>query len=299
MRPSPGRWKTVDEWVDRAWERKVVLLHDGAAGRVLHYAKPQAAEEVRDSSDARDDIDHDAAGTLVAAAGTLLFALASARLWSGSPLTLLGIAWLAPILLLARPGRRIEYLLHAMVLLLFLAAHWVGADNIDPLLRAWDAPGLDTSAPLWNLAAVAGVLLGAAMILAERQSRPLPDEWRNTLLVFLLAVPFAGLTFESWRLVDFLANRGAPFADVPIVKQVAMSVLWSLIGFALVLVGFAKRVRPLRIAALLLLGITLAKIFLADMKNVQAVWRILSFIALGSLLLGVSYLYHRQLVRGE
>ena len=40
-----------------------------------------------------------------------------------------------------------------------------------------------------------------------------------------------------------------------------------------------------------------AKILIVDMKDVQAVWRILSFIAVGSLLLGVSYLYHQQSMR--
>ena len=66
----------------------------------------------------------------------------------------------------------------------------------------------------------------------------------------------------------------------------------------LILSAGGKRIRPMRVAALALLGVTVAKIFVVDMKNVQAVWRILSFIALGSLLLGVSYLYHRQLLRG-
>ena len=38
---------------------------------------------------------------------------------------------------------------------------------------------------------------------------------------------------------------------------------------------------------------TLAKVFLVDMRNVLAVYRILSFVVLGAALLTGSWLYHR------
>jgi uncharacterized membrane protein len=155
-----------------------------------------------------------------------------------------------------------------------------------------------------NLALLDGVLLAGAIALELRISPPrdrkapqLDRDVQTAVYAALLLVPFAALTFESWRAVDYLANHGPVINDPAMAKQMATSVLWSIIGFASVLIGFWKRIRPLRIAALVLLGITLAKIFLVDMKDVQAVWRILSFIALGSLLLGVSYIYSRQLAR--
>ena len=80
-----------------------------------------------------------------------------------------------------------------------------------------------------------------------------------------------------------------------IVKQVSMSVLWAMIGFAGVVFGFRKDIAPIRWAALVLLGLTLVKILVIDMSEVRAIWRILSFIAAGALLLGVSFVYHRQM----
>jgi uncharacterized membrane protein len=50
----------------------------------------------------------------------------------------------------------------------------------------------------------------------------------------------------------------------------------------------------LRYAALALLGVTLLKILIIDMADVQAIWRILSFLCVGLLLLAVSYIYHKQ-----
>jgi uncharacterized membrane protein len=42
---------------------------------------------------------------------------------------------------------------------------------------------------------------------------------------------------------------------------------------------------------------TLAKVFLVDMRNVEAVYRILSFMCLGTLLIAASWLYHRYFRR--
>jgi uncharacterized membrane protein len=83
--------------------------------------------------------------------------------------------------------------------------------------------------------------------------------------------------------------------DPVMVKQMSLSVLWSIVGFAAVVIGFWKHIAPLRYAALSLLAITLVKILLIDMAEVRREWRILSFIATGALLLAVSYVYHRQL----
>ena len=43
---------------------------------------------------------------------------------------------------------------------------------------------------------------------------------------------------------------------------------------------------------------TLAKILVIDMAEVKAIWRILSFVAVGLLLLCVSFVYHRQTEAG-
>jgi uncharacterized membrane protein len=181
-----------------------------------------------------------------------------------------------------------------VILIVVITGHWFVADNVDPLLRAWTQPKLDTSLPLLNLAALAGVLIAAAILLAEWKSRSVLVTTRPEARAAVMLLLLAALTFETWRTVNLLANRGPAIDDPPMVKQMATSVLWSLCGFAAVFIGFRRNIAGLRVAALVLLAVTLAKILLIDMKDVKAVWRILSFVALGSLLLGVSYLYHQQ-----
>jgi hypothetical protein len=72
---------------------------------------------------------------------------------------------------------------------------------------------------------------------------------------------------------------------------------WGGEGAALLLAGFALRERSLRLAGLALLLSCAAKLFVYDLRELEIVYRILSFIVLGLLLLGASWIYTR--FRGE
>jgi uncharacterized membrane protein len=57
--------------------------------------------------------------------------------------------------------------------------------------------------------------------------------------------------------------------------------------------GLLRRVRSLRIIAIVLFGIAILKIFFYDLSFLETLYRIISFIGLGIILLTVSYLYQR------
>ncbi len=76
--------------------------------------------------------------------------------------------------------------------------------------------------------------------------------------------------------------------------QVGLSVLFTLYAAAALAWGFARRIPTVRYAALGLFGIVIAKVFLVDLAELQAIYRILSFLVLGLVLLGVSYVYQRR-----
>jgi uncharacterized membrane protein len=59
-------------------------------------------------------------------------------------------------------------------------------------------------------------------------------------------------------------------------------------------VGFWRRSAFLRWQALVLLAITIGKVFLWDMNQLSQGYRILSFLGLGALLLAVSFVYQRD-----
>jgi uncharacterized membrane protein len=72
------------------------------------------------------------------------------------------------------------------------------------------------------------------------------------------------------------------------------SAFFMAFGALLLSVGFWKRSAFLRWQALVLLALTIAKVFLSDISELSQGFRILSFLGLGSLLLGVSFAYQRD-----
>jgi uncharacterized membrane protein len=71
------------------------------------------------------------------------------------------------------------------------------------------------------------------------------------------------------------------------------TVAWGMEGVALLAAGLGVRERILRLEGLFLLLACILKLFLYDLRNLETIYRILSFIALGVILLGVSWIYTR------
>lgn len=75
--------------------------------------------------------------------------------------------------------------------------------------------------------------------------------------------------------------------------QVGLSVLWTLYAAATMAWGFIRSAPWVRYAALGLFGLTIAKVFVVDLAAVSTAYRIVSFLILGLVLLGVSFVYQK------
>lgn len=60
----------------------------------------------------------------------------------------------------------------------------------------------------------------------------------------------------------------------------------------LVVLGITQRNAPIRMLGIVVFGLAVLKVFLFDLPSLERIWRILSFVCLGVILIGVSYLYH-------
>jgi uncharacterized membrane protein len=227
-------------------------------------------------------------GAVLAGVGTLAFFVATGLCWGGVALTLIWIGWAGGLaaMVYVRGAERLDYLPHAAAAVFVAALRWIALDGLRPIAASWDQPG--TIAPVVNLVAFAGVLLiGLVLVVGRRLSA----DMKGLAPIGAAVLGFATLNFETLRAVDYCAGNLADFVTA---KLVALSVLWALVGLGAVLVGFARRVQSLRYAALGLLGVTLLKILFVDLAQVRPAYRILSFLAVGGLLLCVSFVYHRQ-----
>jgi uncharacterized membrane protein len=128
------------------------------------------------------------------------------------------------------------------------------------------------------------------------------------MLTYAIAVAiFSGIAISSVRyrkfataalnilaLIALTAEISDAFRSHKLVRDFAWSALWMLYGAALMILGFARSNAFLRWLALILLGLTVGKVFLYDLSTLERVYRILSFIALGILLLAISFAYQKK-----
>ena len=70
-------------------------------------------------------------------------------------------------------------------------------------------------------------------------------------------------------------------------------ILWGILAFVFLIIGIRKHIKNLRIAALILLGITILKLFLFDISNASETGKIIAFILLGVLILIISFVYQK------
>ena len=75
--------------------------------------------------------------------------------------------------------------------------------------------------------------------------------------------------------------------------QVALSVLWAVLGAVAFVAGLRFRIDDLRRGGLALLGLATVKVFLFDLAALDVAYRVISLIALGLLLLASAWLWQR------
>jgi uncharacterized membrane protein len=139
--------------------------------------------------------------------------------------------------------------------------------------------------------------------------------WRALTYAMAIAI-FAGIAHRNrdqlWRFVVTTGNalalieltmeasdyfnhwQGTQVLRHSLARDFTWSALWMLYGTALMAIGFRRHLPFLRWLALFLLGVTIAKVFLYDMNELERVYRIVSFIGLGVLLLAISFAYQRK-----
>ena len=93
--------------------------------------------------------------------------------------------------------------------------------------------------------------------------------------------------YSSFEIRELLTVR------LPEFKYGGLSVWWGIWATALLLGGILKNNRPVRLIALALFILCAVKVFLLDLANLTALYRIGAFLGLGLLMLTGAVLYTR------
>jgi uncharacterized membrane protein len=131
--------------------------------------------------------------------------------------------------------------------------------------------------------------LAIALALIARTTRPIAYRVAATIGAVTLALFY--LTLEVRRLFH------GPIMDGPTTdaEQYAYSTIWLAFGIVLLAVGFFLRSQPARLTALAVIALTVAKVFIIDTASISGIYRALSVIGLGVVLLGIGWVYQHAL----
>ncbi|HXE91045.1 MAG TPA: DUF2339 domain-containing protein [Terriglobales bacterium] len=125
----------------------------------------------------------------------------------------------------------------------------------------------------------------------------------------IIAINLLALFALHYEIADYFARRTAEITQtfgpgswqytsqwrtLTLARDFTYSAVWMIYGAGLLSVGFWKRSAFLRWQALILLAVTIVKVFTYDVSQLEKGYRIMSLIALGVLLLGISFVYQRD-----
>jgi uncharacterized membrane protein len=249
-----------------AW---VVLPASVATGYLL------AVRLARRASSAPDPDLSIAAGAM-ACLGTAFLAVFEWRILEDAHVLLVGPAWALTALVCLGVGipRRVAVLRwHGYLLLLAGAAR-----ALQPILQTTTAP---TDAIVW-MSLVIGALYAASLAS------------RNAIRDGEAAGGGAAQLEDTCRLaVSMAATSCLTVLIVSEVRPSFVTLAWGAEGIGLLALGLPLRERVMRVSGLALLFLCILKLFLYDLSELEALARILSFVGLGVVLLGVSWAYTR------
>jgi uncharacterized membrane protein len=141
------------------------------------------------------------------------------------------------------------------------------------------------------VAVVAVLCVGIAAFLVYL-FMPLADVQTALLGVSAVALVYAA----SLTIVDVLQGDATEQSQT---AQVALSTFWGVVGLVAIVIGLAANVRALRYGGLALLGLGVAKVFAYDLAELEQIYRVLSFIAVGVVMLIGAYAYQRVRAAGR
>jgi uncharacterized membrane protein len=133
-------------------------------------------------------------------------------------------------------------------------------------------------------------ILAAALALIVRRTRPRLYSIVAAVVGVVLALSY--LTLQVTRLFQGPILTLGPTTDA---EQYTYSAVWLAFGVLLLVAGFLLRSQPVRLASAAVVVLTIGKVFLVDMSGLEGVYRALSFIVLGLVLVGIGWLYQRML----
>ena len=108
---------------------------------------------------------------------------------------------------------------------------------------------------------------------------------KNEFPLFLHATILWVVSSELINWMDLLGSSGS--------YKLGITILWGVYSLAMIILGIWRKNKSIRVAAIVLFGVTLAKLFLYDLSSLTTIAKTIVMVSLGILLLIISFLYNK------
>jgi hypothetical protein len=116
---------------------------------------------------------------------------------------------------------------------------------------------------------------------------------KNISTFFRILLTCLAFTFITSEVRFYFININSNSEVIQNQKELATSIAWIFLSLIFFVVGIWKRVRVYRFISITLFGISILKVFIFDLSFLETIYRIISFIVLGVILIFISFLYQR------
>lgn len=174
------------------------------------------------------------------------------------------------------------------VLLTVAAARWL-------ILSALETPA-DFSLVFNESFALGASIIVLAYVLAWQHARAgarVQADGGTALGGLLVGASVLTVALLSTQNASYWQVRGATMPDAAFAAQLALSLLWAFYAGILIGVGIWRSYAPIRLAGIVLMALTVLKVFLVDLSGLEGIYRVLGLVLVGAVLLVVSFLYQR------
>jgi uncharacterized membrane protein len=176
--------------------------------------------------------------------------------------------------------------------------------------RLFTYDNFDTQELIFNMRmATYGIAIAVLGLVAYGASKRQDENARTIGAVAVVALNLLGLIALSYEIADYYSRQmtaaqpragnwqapgWAQMHSIEIARRFTYTALFMVYGAMLMIVGFWRASAFVRWQALVLIAATIGKVFVSDIWQLDRIYRILSFVVLGVLLLTISFAYQRD-----
>ncbi len=125
------------------------------------------------------------------------------------------------------------------------------------------------------------------------------DAHRKMSQAYQLVAMLLGFVWSTFLVKDFFGGSGLFERNPSSAELYAYSVTWLLLAIVYQTIGLLRNQKCIHVGSLVLLLVTVGKVFLIDAADLEGLYRVLSFLGLGLALIGIGFFYNKVIFGRE